>query len=217
MRISLLISVLVACEPPPEESIDTGTPFVAPLAVPTVAVVSPTAADSFKSTCAMTLELVDSNGATVESVPVVGFKGGHWAAVSVGEGVQHKATIAWDDCENTEAGTGSFTSSTFSGEPGDLFAVHYDGVDADFEWMQQAEEFEGAAAHVQFVEGTTAEQVAEIAATLDVAAEIDAEDASFYNLSWTDDTSVAAVLTTLAGDEAFSWGEPKWIEKPAWW
>ena len=217
MRWWPIILTFVACEPATEQTEETAAAELPPLAAPTVAVASPTSATAFKSTCTADVELVDSSGTTVADIVMIPFKGGRWGSTTIEPGTQLVATLSWEDCENTDKGTGTFTSSTFSGSEGDLFVLHYDGVDAGFEWMVQREEFEGGAAHVQLAEGATFADVRAFADSLGVDASEDSNDATFVNLTWTDVTGVGAVLANAAANDAVGWSEPTWIEKPAWW
>ncbi len=216
-RVAGALLVLVACVEE-EKPADTAEPFVAPLAAPWLAVTGSTNAGAFKSTCTMSADLTDAaDGAAIATVPLSPADGGRWAGVALPDGVQLKATLTWDDCENTPAGTGSFPSSTFSGVDGALFVLHYDGVDAGFETMTQAADHLGGEVHVQFVVGTAEGDIEALAASLGGTVRADDEDATFRYLSWTDDQSVADVLSALGADATYAWGEPTWVAKPAWW
>ncbi len=213
----MLIVLFLAC-PPAEEAKDSGDtgPVEIPLAPAYAAVAGATYADAFKSTCSMQLDLVDaSSGNALATTGVLsGFDGGLWAALPLTEGQQYAATITWDDCENTPDGSGTFTSSTFSGEPGDLFVSHYDGVDAGFEWMEQGDDHLGGSVHVQLATDGAA---ASVAAQLGGSTHADPDDETLAFIDWTGDENVADVLGSLRESGELSWGEPTWAEKPAWW
>ncbi len=216
-RLSWFGLAFFACEVE-EKPAETAEPFVAPLAAPWLALAGSTNSGAFKSTCTMSAELTDAaDGAAIATVPLSPADGGRWAGVALPDGVQLKATLTWDDCENTPDGTGSFPSSTFSGVDGALFVLHYDGVDAGFEAMTQAVDHLGGQVHAQFVEGTVESDIEALATGLGATVAADTADASFRYLSWTDDQSVADVLAALSGDPIFAWGEPTWVAKPAWW
>ncbi|MBM4367656.1 MAG: hypothetical protein FJ102_15700 [Deltaproteobacteria bacterium] len=213
----MLIFLFLAC--PPEEEAkgagDTG-PVEIPLAPAFAAVAGATYQDAFKSTCSMQMDLVDAaTGNALATTGVIsGFDGGLWAALPLGEGQQYKATITWDDCENTPDGSGTFTSSSFSGEPGDLFVSHYDGVDAGFEWMEQGDAHRGGSVHVKL---TSESAAASVAAQLGGTTYADENDDTLAYVDWTGDENVAAVLGSLREGGNLAWGEPTWTEKPAWW
>ena len=213
----MLIAFFLAC-PPVDEAKETGDtpPIEIPLAPAYAAVAGATYASAFKSTCSMRLDLADaaSGNALATSGVISGFDGGLWAALPLDEGQQYKATITWDDCENTPDGSGTFTSSTFSGEPGDLFVTHYDGVDAGFEWMEQGDDHLGGSVHVQLVDLDTA---AEVAAQLGGSARADDEDETMAFIDWTSDRNVSDLLGSLRQSGDLLWGEPTWVEKPPWW
>lgn len=215
--MSLVGLFLLSC-PVEEKAADTGEPFVAPLAAPWLAITGSANAGAFKSTCTMSAALTAAaDGSLIATVPLSPADGGRWAGVALPDGVQLKATLSWDDCENTPDGTGSFPSSTFSGLDGALFVLHYDGVDAGFEAMTQAVDHLGGKVQAQFVEGTTKADIDALATSVGATVAIDAADATSRTFAWTDDQSVADVLTALSADPGFLWGEPVWVARPAWW
>lgn len=217
LHLPVLVGLL-ACEPEaaPEPG-DSAEAELPPLASPAVAFASPTSRDAFKSTCAANLQLVDGAGTVVTNLLADPFVGGRWTSWPIVAGTQLVATLEWSDCVNTDNGNGTFSSSTFSGEEGDFFAVHYDGVDAGFEWMVQRVDFEGGAVHVQLAEGATQDDVAAYAQSMGLTHTADPADPTFAFLNWTDTTGVADVLANAGTTESIAWAEPKWIEKPAWW
>lgn len=219
MRVILGVSAffcLAGCDTEPEP-VDSAAPYVAPLAPAWVVVTGSTYAGAFKSTCTIAGSIADTSGGAPTTFVLEPADGGRWAGVELPEGAQVKGTIAWTDCENTGDGTGSFESNTFSGEPGDLFVLHYDGVDSGFEWMVQAVDHLGGEVHVQLDPEADAEAVAALVADLGVASRADPEDPAFSYLSWTEARSVGEVLGQLSQSELVLWGEPTWVEKPAWW
>lgn len=186
-----------------------------PLAPAFAAVAGATYDGAFKSTCSVKLDLADAaSGNALATTSLAPFDGGLWRALPLSDGTQYKATITWDDCENTPDGTGTFTSSTFSGEPGDLFVLHYDGVDAGFEWMEQGDDHRGGSVHVAIAEGL---DPVGVAGALGAVAVGDGDDPTRSYVEWTDDRSVAEVLDELTTSGDITWGEPTWTEKPAWW
>lgn len=207
---------VVACEPEPEPE-DSAEPYVAPLAPAWVAATGSTYAGAFKSTCTISGSIADTSGGSPTSFELAPADGGQWAGVLLPEGQQVKGTITWTDCENTGDGTGTFESNTFSGEPGDLFVLHYDGVDAGFEWMVQGTDHLSGEVHVQFDPEADDEAVEALIADLGASARADSEDATFSYVAWTEARSVAEVLGALSESELFLWGEPTWVAKPAWW
>ncbi len=218
MRRDIFLTALAVAgctgEPEPSKDADTGDEPL-PQAPAHVAVAGATYDSAFKSTCSVKLDLADAaSGNALATTSLAPFDGGLWDALPLVDGQQYKATITWDDCENTPDGTGSFTSSTFSGEPGDLFVLHYDGVDAGFEWMVQGDDHRGGSVHVALAEGVEASAVA---GSIGAVAVADSAEPALTYLDWTDDRNVAAVLDDLTGDGTISWGEPTWTEKPAWW
>lgn len=212
----VLVAFLVGCV---EEKVeDSAEPYVAPLAPSWFAITGSTYDGAFKSTCTMSAELVGADdSAVIATVPMAPADGGLWAGVELPAGTQVKATLSWNDCENTGAGTGSFPSSTFSGSDGDLFVMHYDGVDAGFEWMVQATDHLGGEVRAQFGERAPAAEIDALVADLGLTSAADPDDATFRILSWTEPTNVADVLGQLSQSELYVWGEPTWVEKPAWW
>ena len=213
----VLAAVLGACDPEVKDT-DTGEVWVAPAAAPWVSLAGATVSGAFKSTCTMSMDVVDkADGALLATVPLAPADGGRWAGMELPEGKQVTGTLSWNDCENTADGTGSFESSTFSGNAGDLFVLHYDGVDAGFEYMVQATDHLGGEVHAQFDPDAIPSEVDGLIEGLGLTQRTDEADATFRYLSWTDATSVADVLASLSQDERFVWGEPTWVAKPAWW
>jgi hypothetical protein len=216
--LSLGALLLAGCTPVEDSGPADEAPWVAPSAPPWLAIAGNTYDGALKSTCAMSAEFVSAqDGSAVGTVTLDPADGGSWAGVALGEGVQVKATLTWSDCENTPDGDGSFPSNSFSGEPGDLFVLYYNGVGAGFEWMEQAVDHLGGAARVQFVEGTSDGEIDTLAETLGLSVAADPEDATFRTLSWTDDRNVAEVLASCTANPAYAWGEPTWVAKPGWW
>lgn len=213
----LLVVYFTGCQPESAPLDTVEAAWERPLASPAVAVASPNAVDAFKSTCSVNVVLNDTNGNTVASMPIIPFKGGRWSGTPIEVGMQLVATMDWVDCENTDDGTGTFTSSTFSGEAGHWFVLHYDGVDAGFEWLVQQVDFEGGSAHVQLAEAATEDEIVAFAESIGVSVAADDADANFRYLAWSDDTSVSSVLVNASASEVVGWCEPTWIEKPAWW
>ncbi len=218
MRGVVALGLLAGCaEPEPPAKEDTG-PWVAPLATTYMAVAANTYTGALKSTCVMSAEVVSATDSSViASIMLDPADGGRWAGMVLTEGVQVKATLNWSDCENTSAGEGTFPSSVFSGEPGDLFVLYYNGVGAGFEWLVQAEDHLGGEVRAQFVEGTESAAIEALAADLDATTAADPDEAGFHRLAWSDTRSVAEVLAALSSQEAFLWGEPVWVAKPGWW
>ena len=158
-----------------------------------------------------------ADGTVVDTITLSPADGGLWAGAPLAEGLQVTAALSWSDCENTSAGEGTFTSSSFSGERGDLFVLYYNGVGSGFEWMEQAVDHLGGELRVQFSSDSSGAEIDAIAGESDVAVAADPDDPTFRRLSWTDDRNVTEVLGVLSGEEAFLWGEPVWVLKPGWW
>lgn len=214
----LVVLMAVGCaEEAPAADTDTG-PWVAPLATTFLALAGNTYDGALKSTCSMRADVVAAtDGAELATATLEPADGGLWGGLVLTEGVQVKATLAWSDCENTSAGEGTFPTSAFSGEPGDLFVLYYNGVGAGFEWMEQGVDHVGGEVRAQFVEGTDSAAVSAVAEGLDTTSSADPDEAGFHRLAWTDERSVGEVLSALSGDAAFAWGEPVWVAKPSWW
>lgn len=207
---------MTGCDTEPEP-VDSAEPYVAPLAPAWVAATGSTYRGAFKSTCTISGSIADTSDDAPTEFVLSSADGGRWAGVALPAGTQVKATIAWSDCENTGDGTGLFESKTFSGGDGDLFVLHYDGVDAGFEWMVQRTDHFGGEVHVQFDPEADDESVAELIAELGLTSRADDEDPTFDYLLWSDAKSVGEVLAALSASELYWWGEPTWVEKPAWW
>lgn len=189
---------------------------MAPLAPDWVAVTGSTFDGAFKSTCTISGSIADTEGGSPISFFLNPADGGRWAGVALGQSQQMKATITWEDCENTD-GTGQWVSSTFSGGDGDLFVLHYGGVDAEFDWMVQGTDRLGGQVHVQFASDADPADVASLIDGIGLSSAPDVDDPTFVWLSWTDTKNVASVLYDLSATELYAWGEPTWVEKPAWW
>jgi hypothetical protein len=219
MRSLALVGLfLAACVEEEAKVEDSAGPFVAPLAPPWLGIAGNTYDGALKSTCEMSGEIVAaSDGSLVGTIALDPADGGLWAGMALGEGNQVKGTLSWSDCENTPAGEGSFTSSSFSGEPGDLFVLYYNGVGAGFEWLEQGVDHLGGEVRARFAEGTSEADIAALAGGLDATVEVDPEDETARLLAWTDDRNVVEVLAALSGESTFGWGEPVWVAKPGWW
>lgn len=211
----MLLALALGCaEEEPAPDTDTG-PWVAPLATTFLALAGNTYDGALKSTCTMRADVVSAaDGSALASATLEPADGGLWGGLVLPEAEQVKATLTWSDCENTAAGEGTFPSSAFSGEPGDLFVMYYNGVGAGFEWMEQGVDHLGGEVRAQFVEGTEVSSIAEGLGATSVA---DPDEAAFQRIAWTDERSVGEVLAALTADPAFVWGEPVWVAKPSWW
>jgi hypothetical protein len=206
--------LLLACNP----KVDLGDSAVIPdLGDPYVAIVAAVDPGLLKSTCVLSLDLLDAGTGDVAASVSVGAGGREWVGTQLQGGVQYTATGRWSDCTNTDRGTGEFSSSTFSGVEGDLFLFRYDGVNAAFESLVQREDFEGGGVSAAFAEGASATDVEALAAAAGAEEAAQADGSSDWTLRWTDATPVGAVLTSLSASSLYVSGAPIWIRQPEWW
>lgn len=193
-------------EPEPAVVADLGDPWVG-----IVAAVSP---GYLRSTCTIGIELYDVETQALAAEAGIEAQGREWTGVALDGVVQYTATGSWDDCTTTDLGTGTFESTTFSGQQGDFFLFRYDGVTAAFETLVQREDFEGGVALVTFAEGADVQAVAEAHG---LEAEVISSGSLQYELTWSDTTPVGEVLGALSPEDAFVEGQPVWIRQPDWW
>lgn len=192
---------------------DSGEAPIPELGDPFVAVYAAASPGTFRSDCNIDLDLYEG-GEIVASAQMIA-QGGEWVGTLLPGSVQYRAVAEWESCTTGPDGYGAFESSVFSGVDGDFFVFRYNGVLAAFEYLEQRVDFEGGMVDATFAEGTTEEEVAEIAATLGVEATLDA--GASYRFTWTSPLSVGHVLSELSAERDYAFGGPVWIRTPDWW
>jgi hypothetical protein len=199
-----MLLLLAACTPDPEDTAKAGPPPADPFVGITLA----TGSGSLKSTCEVTLTIRNEDDSVFYDGAING-QGREWLGSRIEPGSLYTATAAWDDCSNTDGGTGSMdTASAISADAGTLLMFHYNGIDAQFDTMTQDVDFVGGEVDVELAAGTDG-------AALGSAAGV-TEDV--WAMNWDDATPIGEVLMLLSYDDSYVEGSPVWLgDPPNWW
>lgn len=206
----MLLILLSACDP----GDDTGKGDEVVYAEPALAMMLSTSPGYLRSTCSFGVDLKDGNsGETLWSAEAAG-QGQEWVATTIELGRLYVATAWWDYCSDYDEGTGTYDSTSFSANDGDLFVFHYDGLDTAFETLAQEVDYYGGKLDVELVSGADGAALASAAGVSGA----EGEETDHWDFTWSDDTNVAEVLSTLTIDDNYLSGTPLWVrDQPSWW
>ncbi|MDP2312054.1 MAG: hypothetical protein Q8P41_04050 [Pseudomonadota bacterium] len=216
-RLLVLFPLLAACdkeigleEKAEEELAELGDPYAG--------IYAHAEPGYLRTDCTIGVDLYEVGVETLAASSTLYAQGGEWTGVQLGGTTQYTAEANWEGCTTlASTGTGSFSSSTFSGVAGDLFLFRYDGVTAAFETLVQRDDFKGGEALVTFVDESTSAEVAALAESIGVDADLVSTGSKQYEIHWDDTKAVAAVLAAFSEDDLYYDGQPVWITEPEWW